>query len=203
MTINKQPPVSATHGPDGQWIFDPPFTGVSYPEFKAWHHHAQEAAEEHLRLNGETPSNIVALGVPDLMAVNWDVLSPDDAVAFATEAIDSYEAKEVFTVSWDFGTPMHNGIDIAYQISSRFFAQTESGLLGPFESLEDLFEETELNNPISAGLVYESTILKASEIAEQLRSEFLKPGDKILINNERWTADHAQRFVLASAAAQS
>ena len=129
MTINKKLPVSATRGPDGQWIFDPPFTGDSYPEFKAWHHHAQEAAKEHLRLNGKKLSNVVSLGIPNLMVVNWNVLSPDDAVLFATEAIDSCEAEEVFTVSWDFGTPMHNGIEIAYQIGSRFFAQTESGLL--------------------------------------------------------------------------
>ena len=166
MTINKQPPVSATCGPDGQWIFAPPFTGSSYSEFKVWHHQAQEAGEEHLRLNGETPSNVVLLGIPDLMVVNWNVLSADDVVLFANEAIDSCDAERVFTVSWDFGTPMHNGIEIAYQIGSRFFAQTESGLQGPFESLEDLFKKTELNNPISSGLVYESTILNASEIAE-------------------------------------
>ncbi len=194
--MSKQKPfaVSVTRGLDGQWKFDPPFEGGSYPEFKAWDFHAQQAVEDYLRIHGEKPSNVVPLGIPDISKVNWDVLTHEDVLAFAAEALDSGEGESVLSVSWDFGTPMHNGINTFWKIGEWFFADLDEGMLGPFSSLEEALEETEMNQPLNAGLIYESESRSAQEIAFLLRGDLLTPGEEILINNERWAANSENAF---------
>ena len=53
--------------------------------------------------------------MPDRTAVSWDALSEDDAIRFATEAIASGDADEILSISWDFGTPMHEGIETIWE----------------------------------------------------------------------------------------
>ena len=199
MNKDKPPTMSLTRGPDGQWKFAPPFAGGSYQAFKAWHVHAQEAVEEYLRLHDPMHHRVVRLGVPDWMAVSWDALSDDDAITFATEAIESGEADEILSISWDFGTPTHGGIETIWKIGKRFFADLQDGMFGPFSSLDEALEQTERNQPPNSGLIYESESLSASEIARCLRGEYLDPGEEILINDERWAANPEKQFVTVNA----
>ena len=127
--------------------------------------------------------------------MNWDALSEDDAIKFAAEAIESGEANEILSISWDFVTPMHEGVETIWKIGKRFFADLQNGMFGPFSSLDEALEETERNQPPNSGLVYESKSLSAPEIARCLRGEYFNPGEEILINDERWAANPEKQFL--------
>jgi len=139
---------------------------------------------------------VVSLDAVDWAALAWDVLAEDDVMNFAHEAIDSGDADKILSISWDFGTPMHEGTETISKIGKRYFADLQDGMFGPFLSLDEALEETERNQPPNGGLVYESDLLSAAEIARCLRSDYLDPGEEILIKDERWAATSVETFVL-------
>ncbi len=192
------PQVTVTVGADGQWKFDPPFKGGSYVEFRQWNHYAQIAVEEYRRRVGQQPSNVMAFPAVDVDTINWDALSPKVAAAFAHEAIDEGEAESLLTVSWDFGTQMHNGTEIAYKIGRVYFANLEEGFVGPFHSIEELFQQTEINRPNGSGFIYESDEFNALALAGVLSTEYMSAGDTVEVNDEPWVVNKHGKLIRAS-----
>ena len=198
MAKRKDPPDNTKQPIEAKTPIYPPFQGGSYQEFKIWPFRAQEALAAHRRAQGEMPTNVVELGIPDVDEIKWGALNEEDAQAFAREAIDSCDAEALFNMSWDFGTPFHNGSAIVYKIGTHYFADMEEGLFGPYELLEELLTETELNKPRGEGTTYKSGVYSSEGLAALLSAEYMDVGEEILINNETWVANERQLLVRSS-----
>ena len=136
----------------------------AYSIFKAWHHSLQVLAD--LKSDYPQPEEIGAL---------------EDCVL-------EEEGEDVFSLHWDASEPYGSGVESILRChGSNYYYKGASGTFGPFPSLHDALEWSELLAISSVTVSVTSSEMNSEELASLLRSQDdVEPGFSIEINHEKW-----------------
>ena len=105
------------------------------------------------------------------------------------------EGDLVYSHAYDRGEPQRAGCDRVYRLDGRFATRTlDDGIEGPFGSLEEALDETDMEFVSEFCTEITAPELSAQQVAALLYSEPQVDGHRFRVNGEEWEYRVAEGF---------